>query len=175
MSNLGCTSLDNLEAIKPMKWIMPSRQRTLPLPCCRGHETWPRGYGCYGNWPRGCPKKYKEWWILWLCVFVKIAFIMYKLIFVQDSQYFQQKHVFQWIFSWKRRYMNVHYFSVALRFHHVIDFSTDCLRFTTSYHKSSSPIPSNASFSVTGTMLLGNACVRVPAAFALNANDDIFS
>ena len=39
---------------------MPSRQRTLPLPCCRGHETWPRGYGCYGNWPRGCPKKYME-------------------------------------------------------------------------------------------------------------------
>ena len=55
-----CTSLDNLEAIKPMKWIMPSRQCTLPLPCCRGHGTWPWGYGCYGNWPWGCRKKYKD-------------------------------------------------------------------------------------------------------------------
>ena len=26
-----------------------SRQSTLPLPCCRGHETWPHGYSFYGN------------------------------------------------------------------------------------------------------------------------------
>ena len=47
--------------------------------------------------------------------------------------------------------------------------------FATFYHKSSSPIPSNASFSMRGAALLGNDWLRVPAALALNAKDDIFS
>ena len=55
--NTMCTFLGSLQATQPMKWILPSRQCTLPEICCRGHETWPR---LYRNWPRVCLKKYKE-------------------------------------------------------------------------------------------------------------------